>query len=156
MVDVYLRDLTVEDALVSYKWRNDSELWQYTRNKPTKLITVEIEREWAIKAIADKTRVNYAICDSATDTYIGNIYLVNILNGVGELGVFIGNRAFHHKGYGACALELLKLKAKNELNLSTIRIGVNKDNIAALKTYQKCGAIVIESANQWWVLEIHL
>ena len=156
MAEVYLRDLTVDDASISYKWRNNSALWTYTRNKPNRLITEEIERAWAAKVIADRSRVNYAICDSASGKYIGNIYLVNIWNQIGELGLFIGDYEFHHKGYGAMALELLKHKAKNEFNLLSIRIEVNKDNVPALKAYYKCGATVVSEEDQWMYLEIKL
>lgn len=140
MADIYLRPLVVEDASTSYKWRNDADLWKYTGRRPDILVTEEIERAWAERAIADKTRANYAICTN-DGTYIGNIYLVNIHDDVGELGIFIGDRNFHGKGYGRQALELLKFIAKNRLALNAILIDVDELNVPAMKTYTKCGAV---------------
>lgn len=140
MADIFLRPLTVEDAAISYRWRNDAELWRYTGSRPTVNITPEMEREWATKAIADPTRANYAIC-TADGAYVGNVYLIHLRDGVGELGIFLGERSCHGKGYGAQALEELKRIAKDDLALSSILINVDEKNIPALRTYEKCGAV---------------
>ena len=44
--DVYLRPLKVEDSAVSWRWRNDAELWKYTVSRPDHVITEEEERSW--------------------------------------------------------------------------------------------------------------
>lgn len=140
MADVYLRPLTVEDAATSYKWRNDADLWKYTGRRPDIVVTEEIERAWAARVIADSTRANYAICTNGGQ-YIGNVYLVNIHDGLGELGIFIGNRSCHGLGYGSQALAALKGIAKEEIGLKAILIDVAEANISALRIYEKCGAV---------------
>ena len=149
--EVYIRPLTVYDAAVSWKWRNDSGLWRFTESHPDVYVTEEMERAWATRVVADKTRINFAICLRPSNRYIGNIYLVNVKDGVGELGIFIGERDCHGKGYGQTAISLLKRIVASEYGIKTIRIGVNKDNTAALISYLKAGG-KIEDAQQW----IHL
>lgn len=140
MADVYLRLLKVEDAMVSYKWRNDEDLWKYTGSRPTVTVTPEIESEWARKVIADPTRANFAIC-LKDDRYIGNAYLIHMRDGIGELGIFIGDRSCHGRGYGVQALQELMRRARQEFGVRAILINVDEKNIPALKTYEKCGAV---------------
>ena len=140
MGEIHLRPLTVGDAAISYKWRNDAGLWKYTGSRPTVAVTPEIERDWAARVIADSTRANYAICTS-DESYIGNIYLIHMRDGIGELGIFIGERNCHGKGYGTQALLELKRIAQKNLGLRAILINVDEKNQPALRTYEKCGAI---------------
>lgn len=137
---VYLRPLCVDDAAVSWKWRNDAELWKYTASRPNVFVTEQMEREWAVRVINDSTRKNFAICLAPSDRYIGNIYLINISDGKGELGIFIGERDCHGFGYAKDALNLLKDIAHREFGVEQISIGVNSNNVSALITYLKCGA----------------
>lgn len=137
---VYIRPLTVDDAAISYKWRNDAEIWQHTERRPDRLITEQMEREWACRVINDPSRINYAICLKRSNKYIGNIYLVNVKDGRGELGVFIGDKEQWGKGYAQKALHLMKKLAYSEFGVKEISIGVNKDNVSALVTYLKSGA----------------
>ena len=139
---VYLRPLCVEDAAVSYKWRNDVEVWKYTASRPNIFVTEEIEREWAQRVILDNTRRNFAICLAPSNRYIGNIYLVNISDGKGELGVFIGEKDCWGLGYAREALNLLKDISCRELGVKQIKIGVNSKNLPALVTYLRCGAVI--------------
>ena len=152
--EVYLRPLTVEDAAVSWRWRNDADLWRFTASRPNVVVNEEIERSWATNVISDPSRLNFAICLKPSNRYIGNVYLVNIKNGVGELGIFIGEKGCHGKGYAQAALSLLK-KAAADHGIKTIRIGVNKDNLAALVVYLKAGGR-IETAQDWINLTIDL
>ena len=149
--EVYIRPLTVEDASTSYKWRNDAEVWRYTGSKPDRIVTEEMEREWARKVISDPARINYAICLRPSNKYIGNIYLVDVKDGCGELGVFIGDRNQWGKGYAQKALQLLKQVVNSEFGVKNISIGVNIDNVSALIAYLKAGAR-IQAEDAWMQL----
>ena len=148
---IYLRPLRVDDAEVSWRWRNDSSLWKYTGHRPDCVVTEAMERQWADKVIHDASRLNYAICLVESQRYIGNIYIVNIEDSVGELGIFIGEKDCHGKGYGQQALELLKREAKTH-HIKKIKVGVNSGNIPALVTYLKQGGVLLDS--QWLNLEL--
>ena len=153
--EVYLRPLTVEDAAVSWRWRNDDDIWKYTASRPTVLVTEDMEREWATQAISDHTRVNFAICLKQSKRYIGNIYLVNITECKAELGIFIGDKLCRGKGYAQQAIAQLGKIARNNLGITEILIGVNKDNIPALITYLKSGGRFI-GPDSWLQLSMEL
>ena len=148
MADVYIRPLRVEDASVSYRWRNIAEIWRYTGSKPDREITCEMETEWAKRVVADPSRRNFAICECGTDRYVGNVYLINIDGTRGELGLFIGDLSARGFGYGAQALECLKKVAFEELGLREIMIDVDPENHPAMRTYEKCGAHSVGPCNQ--------
>lgn len=151
MADVYLRPLTIDDAAMSYKWRNDSQLWRYTGSRPNCVVTEGMEREWAAKVLSDKHRANFAICLVRDGKYIGNIYLTRIDGVRGELGIFIGDRSEHGRGLGHQALESLKIVAKNNLGLKEIYISARQENAPAIATYIKSGAKQILSEKKDWV-----
>ena len=137
--DIYLRPLTVGDAATSWRWRNDASIWKYTGSHPDRVITEDMERQWAAKVIADPSRLNYAICCKADNRYIGNVYIVNIHGTTGELGIFIGDSLARGHGYGLCALNLLKAEARAR-GLKRILINVARDNVSAIIVYFKSGA----------------
>lgn len=137
--DIYLRPLTVEDSAISWRWRNDPSIWRYTGSRPDREVTEEMEREWAAKVIADSSRMNFAICCKVDNWYVGNVYIVNIHEGVGELGIFIGELSARGRGYGVQALRLLKEEAKKR-GVNKILIDVSQDNIPAIIVYLKSGA----------------
>lgn len=154
MGNVYLRPLSVNDAAVSYKWRNDPLIWKYTGSRPSCVVTEEMERAWAEKVGADKSRANFAICLKGDNKYIGNIYLIRIDGVRGELGIFIGDRSEHGKGYGHQAIERLKSIAQDDLGLREIFIAVRRENVPAINTYVRSGAREVESNKDGWMAYI--
>ena len=144
--DIYLRPLMVEDSAISWRWRNDPSIWRYTGSRPDREVTEEMEREWAAKVIADSSRMNFAICCKVDNRYVGNVYIVNIHEEVGELGIFIGELSARGRGYGLQALRLLKQEAKSR-GIDKIVIDVAKDNIAAIIVYLKSGARFIKGSD---------
>ena len=42
-MEIYIRPLRIEDALISYKWRNICEIWALTGSRPDIEITPELE-----------------------------------------------------------------------------------------------------------------
>lgn len=145
---MYIRPLTVDDAAVSWRWRNDVGLWRFAGNRPNIVVTEAIEREWVARVLSDPTRINFAICLETSNRYIGNIYLVNVKDGMGELGIFIGEIDCHGKGYGQDAVSLLRRTAQLDYGIKVIRISVQKDNDTALISYLKAGGKV-EDSQQW-------
>ncbi|MEO0071191.1 MAG: GNAT family protein [candidate division WOR-3 bacterium] len=140
---VVIRPLKVEDALTSYRWRNDPEVWKYTGNRPDQVITPEIETEWIKKVLTDKSSYRFAICvgDKDGTHYIGNIQLTNIQNGEGEYHIFIGEKSYWRLGIGTAATKLLLSYAFNVLGLKKIRLKVRSDNLGAIALYTKVGFV---------------
>ena len=138
---IYLRRLRIEDAQVSWKWRNDSEIWEYIGKKPDKYITLEIERTWLEKVLKESSSYRFAICSKDTDEYIGNIQITNIdwAEGEGEFHIFIGEKKYWNKGFGTDATKMMIKFARNGLRLKRLILYVDIRNISALRIYEKCG-----------------
>ena len=56
MYNVYIRPLCVEDAKISFKWRNDAHVWLYTGSRPAADVTEDVEREWLTSVIKKRIR----------------------------------------------------------------------------------------------------
>lgn len=137
---VYLRPLTIEDAAVSWKWRNNPKIWGKTIDRPDRQVTEEMERAWAEKVLADPQRKNFAICLSATDRYIGNVYLIGIHDGITDgSGIFIGEEDCHGHGYGEAAWGLL-LDEAAKLGIKEVRGLINLINTASVRMSLRNGA----------------
>lgn len=136
---VYLSPLNIEDASKYVEWLCDEDVAKYLSNY-TNNINLLGEVEW-VKNSSAKNEPNFAIVNKANDNLIGNIGLMNIdnVNRVAELGVFIGDKNFHGKGYGSDAIKLLLNYGFNYLNLNNITLRVLSFNERAIKAYKKCG-----------------
>lgn len=147
MYKVYIRPLTIEDAKISYQWRNDPEIWKFTGSKPDRKITYEIEKEWIKKVISDETCRRFAII--ADGNYIGNIQLTNIKDKKAEYHIFIGNKLWWGTGISHLATYQILHFAKEELLLEEVFLSVREENIAAIKSYIKSSFVERESADGW-------
>lgn len=128
---IYIRPLTLEDAAVSYKWRNNPKIWRFTGSRPNVLVTPEIEREWLAQVLQRKDEKRFAICLKTTHEYIGNVYLTDIKDGTAFIHIFIGDIENWGRKRAFEAIVLLGIHGFNELNLHTICGVVDKRNIAS-------------------------
>lgn len=136
---IYLRPLRIEDAQVSYRWRNDPAIWTYTGSRPSHEITYEIEEKWLIGTFDKKDQMRFAICILETDTYIGNIQLINISNGTADLHLFIGEKSFWGQNIGfESILQLLRIGFLKQ-QLLEIHLTVHAKHQAAIALYTKAG-----------------
>lgn len=136
-MDIKIRPLAKKDAYTSVKWRNKPEIWRYTGFKATKEITIQDELKWIGKVIEDKTCRRFAI--EVDNKYVGNIYLTDIKDGIGEYHIFIGNQDYWNKGIAREASKQIINFGKNELKLNNIELGVKAENIRAYKLYESLG-----------------
>jgi RimJ/RimL family protein N-acetyltransferase/glycosyltransferase involved in cell wall biosynthesis len=138
MFSVLIRPLEVEDAEVSYVWRNDPEIWKFTGNRPDRIITEEIEDSWIRKAIAEPDSCRFAI--EVDGQYVGNIQITNIRDGFdGQYHIFIGEKKFWGKGIAALATFQIIRFAREVLRLKQVYLFVNPLNVIAVRLYEKCG-----------------
>lgn len=140
-MDVYIRPLREEDALVSWRWRNDAAIWVFTGARPDCEITEAIELGWIRRAINEEGSKRFAICMSGTDEYIGNVQLTNITQDTAQFHIFIGNRSFWGRGLATQATKLLIKWARNTLQIKSIYLEVNRNNFAAIRAYEKSGFV---------------
>jgi RimJ/RimL family protein N-acetyltransferase len=64
---------------------------------------------------------------------------IDHLNSMTELGIYIGDIGMRGKGFGGQAVRELLRWAFVELQLNRVFLKVAASNIAAVKTYKKCG-----------------
>ena len=144
--NIYIRPLQREDALISYKWRNDPDIWLYTGRRPDRTITQKIELEWIDRVLKDTSSRRFAICLKENDVYIGNTQLTDITDEKAECHIFIGAKEYWGKGYGTEATKHLITYAKEELKLKQLYLWVNPLNKSAVKVYEKCGFIQVDES----------
>jgi len=137
-MEIYIRPLKEEDSFISFRWRNDPEIWALTGNKPNKIITPEIELEWIKNILSRVNEKRFAICIKETNEYIGNVQLTDITNENAQFHIFIGEKAFHGKGIGTKATRLILEYAFAVLKLKQVYLKVKQENVAAIKSYKKC------------------
>jgi len=142
MYKVLIRPLEINDAKVSWKWRNNPKIWELTGSKPSKEITYDIEKEWIKKVINDENAKRFAIL--VDDKYIGNVQLTNIKDkDSAEYHIFIGDVDYWNKGIAKLAsLQLIRF-AKEVLGLKKIFLYVKPEHTAAIKLYKSCNFIIV-------------
>jgi len=136
---IYLRPLVIEDAKVSYQWRNNPEIWKYSRFIPTNATTMETETAWLAEALKRKDQVRFAICIENSHTYIGNVQLIKMNNVDAEFHLFIGDTNWWGKGIGRKSTNLLLSYAFLEKKLEKVSLEVHKDNLPAISIYNSQG-----------------
>lgn len=95
---VYLSPINVEDAAKYTEWLNDLEI-TVNLSMPHNTYTLEQEKE-ALKNLSDDG-YNFAIVNQEDDQLLGNCGLMNVdlINRIGEVGIFIGNKDFWKGNY---------------------------------------------------------
>jgi RimJ/RimL family protein N-acetyltransferase/glycosyltransferase involved in cell wall biosynthesis len=135
MYKILIRPLAIEDADISWKWRNDPEVWAQTGNKPDKSITLDIEIDWIKKVIRDEGTKRFAI--TVDNQYVGNVQLTDINDSEGQFHIFIGEKSFWGKGVASQATYQILNYAKEILKLTEVYLYVKKSNLSAVRVYKK-------------------
>jgi len=139
MDKIYLRLLKETDAAISWKWRNDPEVWKHTGNKPDRVITYEIELDWIRNVLNRNDEIRFAICEKDTDNYIGNVQLTSLNSNDAEFHIFIGDKKFWGRGFGSAATRLMVEYGFETLKLKSIFLDVKEVNLPAIKAYYNVG-----------------
>jgi len=63
MYKILIRPLEKRDALISWEWRNDSEIWEFTGNRPDITITPKIEINWIEKVLSELNSKRFAAAE---------------------------------------------------------------------------------------------
>ncbi|MBO6023329.1 MAG: GNAT family N-acetyltransferase [Bacteroidales bacterium] len=150
-MQVIIRPLQEQDAYTSVQWRNDPEVFKYTGNTYDHEITIESELGWIRKVIANPNDYRCAIL--VDGVYIGNIYLTDIDGYSAHYHIFIGNKDYWGKGVAKKASQLILDYAFNKLGLKIVKLKVRKENISAVKLYEKLCFKAVEEDGKWIVME---
>ncbi len=153
---IYLRPLKLADASISYKWRNNPEIWKFTRFSPAKPITKPIEEEWLKNVLRNKNEARFAICLQENGRYLGNVQITDIQNNNGEFHLFIGDASFWGKGIGQEATSLMLDYGFKVLRLDFIRLDVHQENLTALAIYKKIGFKIIDKNGDFFHMALRI
>ena len=137
-----LREYREEDYEDIRKWVNNPEIVQYlsdiflypqSEKQTGNFLDMAMKEEWK----------GFIIADIENENYIGQIDFVDLdlKNGVGELGVVIGDNNNHNKGYGTEALSLFLDFGFDQLRLHRIELVCWEHNERAQRVYQKLGFV---------------
>ena len=100
-------------------------------------ISEEKEISWVRKKLEEGAHV-FSMLEKETGEFIGNIELMDLEGGSGELGIAI-THAKQEKGYGTEAIPAVCEYWAAELGLERITLKVYLDNARAIHVYEKCG-----------------
>lgn len=137
--NVYLSPMNTEDYELYTKWMNDHKVTDFLSNT-SRVYTLESEKKW-LEDMVLGNNVSFAIVKSENDELLGNIALhnPNYIDGIAELGIFLGEEENKSKGYGSEAIKLLLGFAFNTLNMNNVMLRYFSFNKRAKKCYEKCG-----------------
>lgn len=128
---------------------DDFESYRLLRNRPenrkwflySQEISSEAQCKWARNYRENPRELMFSIYDLDRNFIGGNsIYHLDDGRTQGEYGrLVIDKNLVHEPGYGVFSTNAVIRIAKYMLNLEKLELEVLADNIAAIKTYQKCG-----------------
>jgi len=162
-----LRELTEEDVTQRYLgWLSDPESGKFIATVAAVRELSDL-RQYVRERIGRGDILFLGIFDKASGLHIGNIKYEPVNSGLGYavMGMLIGDPAYRSKGV---AVEVLNASAgwlKEHRNIRQIVLGVSRDNLAAVKAYEKVGFVLADTPHvqkpmpgaltMVWCLESH-
>jgi len=141
---ISLRPVRLSDANAAYcRWLNDPRINRHTETRHTRATVAGVKRyvRAVLKSPAD---VFLAIVEKETGLHIGNLKIHSSMgppwyHGAGEVGLIIGERKCHGKGYGTEAIQLACRVAFDRLKLRKLTASCYSNNVASAKAFRKAG-----------------
>lgn len=138
---IYLRLLAPEDTDLIVTWRNRDAVREKFIYQET--FTREGHENWIKNMIDTGKVVQMIICDMASDTPVGSVYIRDIdrRHSKAEYGIFIGEEHARGRGIGTAAAKLMLRYCFEEEGLHRIYLRVFADNLQAIRSYEKAGFV---------------
>ena len=131
---VYLREATMQDMDLIYKWANDPVVRINSFNSDP--IQYDTHVKWYNRVMSDESVLQYILMDD--DTPIGQIRL-NIDGSEAEIGYSIASD-YRGKGYGHIVLQLVAKEMKaNHPDIGCLVAKVKPENIVSSKLFEHEG-----------------
>lgn len=138
---IYLRLMTGEDTDLIVKWRNsDSVRRNFIYQE---LFTRESHENWIRTKVETGQVVQMIICDLATHTSLGSVYIRDIdrQHNKAEYGIFIGEETARGRGVGTATAKLMLRYCFEEEKLHRVYLRVLAGNEAAIHSYENAGFV---------------
>lgn len=138
---IYLRPMTCDDTDNIVRWRNQEAVRSNFIYQA--LFTRESHENWIRTMIEPGKVVQMIICEEATDTPVGSVYIRDIdhTHHKGEYGIFIGEAKARGRGVGTAAAKLMVRYGFEKLALHKIFLRVFADNLQAVRSYENAGFV---------------
>ena len=123
-------------------WLRDPEINRYLV-QPDKDTTLEEVRAYCHSLMSSGTDRFFAILDREAGAHIGNLRLGPIDSAARHcrLGMLIGDRNYHGRGFGTEAVGLALTFCFETLHMHKVYLNVIGENYAAIRTYEKNGFV---------------
>jgi len=135
-----LKPLNVDDVTDRYVgWLNDEKTSEFITFSKQHWNTLDTVRDYVKKIAANPNILFFGIFERSENQHIGNIKfeLLEPEKKTAEMGIMIGESCWRGKGVAREVLDGSADYLSNHLQISKIQLGVSKDNLPAVKAYQK-------------------
>lgn len=142
-----LRPLTPNDVNERYlSWLDDARAKKYIVAS-TQTRDIEDLRQYVSARLGRSDVLFLGIFDKANGAHVGNIKFepINRDSGYAIVGILIGERDYRGKGVTTEALKASSDWLKQHLGIGEILLGVDSDNVAAIRAYEKADFTVGET-----------
>ena len=138
---ICLRKMTWEDTDLIVKWRNSEEVRRNFIYQA--LFTRESHENWIRTKVETGEVVQMMICDIATGTPLGSVYIRDIdrTHNKAEYGIFIGEASARGRGVGSKVAELMLKYCFEEEKLHRVYLRALAGNGGAIRSYEKAGFV---------------
>jgi RimJ/RimL family protein N-acetyltransferase len=139
---INLRAVTRDDLPAYARWLDNAEVTHYLEMGARPTRDSDLETFWHI-ANEQNDAVVFIIEAGDTKEAVGicGFYLIEAIPRRAQFNILIGEPSVWDRGYGSEATRLLLEYGFLKLNLNSIQLGVNADNLRAIKSYEKCGFV---------------
>lgn len=126
-------------------WMNDPEVIEYLESGGD----YSLEKlNYYLKEVEKRPQFFWAISIKETGVHVGNIKIdpIHPIHQYGEFGIMIGDRTVWGKGFAIEASEKIIDFCFNAINIKKINLGVRKNNLSAIRLYEKLGFAIDNSS----------
>ena len=143
----FMRDLTEEDATQRYlNWFDDLDIKKFiTASSSTK--NLSDLKQFIIERMGREDILFLGIFKKNSGLHIGNIKYepVDSHLGYAVMGIMVGDLDFRGRGITSEVLKASAQWLKSHRNIKQIVLGVSKENLGAIRSYEKVGFAVSET-----------
>lgn len=144
---VHLRAMNNDDLKRRTNWMNDAETMRFFAGvPPIREYLIGDAKRWRCDTEADPYTIIWAI-ESIDGRHIGDVDLHGIDYNArsAKLAILIGDKEYWNKGCGTDTIRTILRYAFTKLCLETVHLKVFNFNSRAIRCYEKCGFIRLET-----------
>lgn len=137
-----LRGLQRGDLQAIGRWWDDPEVTYLLEMGARPSREKELEAFWRL-VMESEDNIAFAICDSADGRLLGTggLYAISWVCRRAQFNILIGEKDVWDCGVGSDAARLILGYAFDKLNLESVQLGVNSENLRAIASYRKVGYV---------------